>query len=58
VVTVSACALGLLKLGGLTDMWSDDQPKCLLVAGVKHRCSWQAASTSFEASGLLLDDAM
>lgn len=33
------CALGLLKLAGLTDMWSDDQPKCLLVAGVKHRCS-------------------
>lgn len=44
------CALGLLKLAGLTDMWSDDQPKCLLVAGVKHRCSGQAASTSFEAS--------
>jgi len=40
-------------LAGLTDMWSYDQAKWLIVAGVKRLCSWQTASTNFEASEIL-----
>lgn len=47
-------AHGLKTLAGLTDMWSYDQPKWLILAGIKYRWRWQTASTISEASHVLI----